>query len=73
MEVDAFTRGIGGEQHLHLRIVPERLLGLQTLLAAHATMDDDHRVLAPKECAHTGVEVTQGVAVLGKEHELLAR
>ena len=39
LEVDALARGVGGEQHLHLRVVRERLLRLHPLLAAHAAVD----------------------------------
>ena len=39
LEVDALAGGVGGEQHLHVGVVPERLLRLQPLLAAHAAVD----------------------------------
>ena len=45
LEVDALAGGVGGEQHLHLGVVLERLLRLQPLLAAHAAVDHDHRLL----------------------------
>ena len=51
LEVDAFAGGVGGEQHLHLGVVPERLLRLQPLLAAHAAVDHDHRLLAAEQRA----------------------
>ena len=49
LEVDALARGVGGQQHLHLGVVPERLLRLQPLLAAHAAVDDDHGLLAAEQ------------------------
>ena len=47
LKVDAFAGGIGGQQHLHLGIVLERLLRLHPLLAAHAAVDDDHCLCRP--------------------------
>ena len=41
LEVDAFACGVGREENLHLRIVPERLLRLHPLFAAHAAMNAD--------------------------------
>ena len=49
LQVDAFAGGVGGQQHLHLRVVPERFLRRQAFLAAHAAMDDDHRRLAAEQ------------------------
>ena len=43
LQVDAFASGIGGLQHLHLRVVPENFLHGQTLLAAHAAVDPHAR------------------------------
>jgi len=73
LQVDALARCVGSEQPLHLRVVPARLLGLQALLTAQAAVDKDHRVLAPEQRAHAGVEIAQRVAVLGENDELLAR
>ena len=73
LEVDALARGVGGEQHLHLRVVLERLLRLHPLLAAHAAVDDDHGLLAAEQRRDTGLQVVQRVAVLGEDDELLVR
>ena len=73
LEVDAFAGGVGGEQHLHLGVVPERLLRLQPLLAAHAAVDDDHGLLAAEQRGDLSLEVVQRVAVLGEDDQLLAR
>ena len=51
LEVDALAGGVGGEQHLHLGVVPERLLRLQPLLAAHAAVDHDDRLRAAEQRA----------------------
>ena len=72
LQVDPLPSRVGGEQHLHLGIVPECLLGLQALLAAHAAVDDNDRLLAPEQCAHTRVEIAQGITVLGEDDQLLA-
>ena len=72
LQVDTLARCVGGEQYLHVWIVPKRLLGLQALLTAHA-VDDDNCLLTSEQCAHAGVEIAQGVAVLGENDQLLAR
>ena len=38
LQVDAFAGGVGGQQHLHLRVVPERFLRRQAVLAADAAV-----------------------------------
>ena len=73
LEVDALAGGVGGEQHLHFRVVPERLLRLHPLLAAHAAVDHDHGLLAAQQGRDAGLEVVQRVAVLGEDDELLVR
>ena len=74
LEVDAFAGRVGGEQHLHLGVVRERLLRLPPLLAAHAAVDDDDRLLRGRAaCAMRSLEVVERVAVLGEDDELLAR
>ena len=73
LEVDALARGVGGEQHPHLRVVLERLLRLHPLLAAHAAVDHDHGLLAAQQGRDAGFEVVERVAVLGEDDELLVR
>ena len=70
LQVDAFAGGVGGQQHLHLRVVPERR---QAFLAAHAAMDDDHRRLAAEQGRDALLQVPQRVPVLGEDHQLLMR
>ncbi|OQB38220.1 MAG: hypothetical protein BWY09_01407 [Candidatus Hydrogenedentes bacterium ADurb.Bin179] len=41
LQVDAFARGVRGQQHLYLGIVQEAFLGLAPLFAADAAVDDD--------------------------------
>src|SRR5687767_7037964 len=35
LEVDAFAGGVGGQQNLHRRVMPERFLRLKAVLTAH--------------------------------------
>ena len=73
LQVDAFAGGGGGQQHLHLRVVPERFLRRQPFLAAHAAVDDDHRRLSAEQGRDALLQVAQRVPVLGEDHQLLMR
>ncbi len=73
LEVDAFAGGIGGDQHLYLRVMPEGFLHLQPLLTPHTAMNGDDGLTAAQQRADALGEVVQGVAMLGEEHEFLAR
>src|ERR1700733_10742911 len=71
LKIDALPRSVGRQQDLHFRIVPEGFLRPQAILAAHATVDDDHGLLTPKQRADPALQVIQRVAVLGEDDELL--
>ena len=71
LEVDALARRVGGQQHLHLGIVAERLLRLHALFAAHAAMDHDHGLGAAQQRGDAVLQIVERVAVLGEEHQLL--
>ena len=73
MQVDAFSRSVGRQEHLHLRVVSERLLHRQPLLAPDTAVNDDDRPLAAKPGGDALLQVAQRVSVLGKEHQLLVR
>jgi hypothetical protein len=45
---NTLSGGIGSEQNLNVRIVPERFLSFEVFFAAHATVDDDNNILLPK-------------------------
>ena len=45
LQVDAFAGRIRGEQHLHVRVVAEGFLGLEPVLAAHAAVNQNNRLL----------------------------
>jgi hypothetical protein len=47
LEVDAFAGGVGGEQHLDVWVVAERLLGVEARFASHAAVDGDERSGVP--------------------------
>ena len=46
LKVNPLACSIRGNEHVHFRIMFERLLRLQAFLAAHAAVDDDHSLLA---------------------------
>ena len=41
LQVDALTRRVSGEQHLHLAVVQEHLLRLTAVLPAYPAVNDD--------------------------------
>ena len=45
LEVDAFTGRIRRKQHLHVRVVTECFLGLESILAAHAAVNKNNRLI----------------------------
>ena len=73
LKVDAFSSSIGSDQNLHIRIVLERLLHLRSFFASHAAMDRDDCFLSSEKRGNSLFEIAQGVAVLGKDDQLLAR
>ncbi len=73
LEVDAFAGRIRGEQHLHVRVVAEGFLGLEPVLAAHAAVNPNNRLLTSQQGPDAPVEVTQRIPVLGENDQLLLR
>ena len=65
LQVDAFAGGVGGQQDLHLRVVPERFLRRQAFLAADAAVYEDHRCLSAEQGRDALLQVAQRVPVLG--------
>ena len=51
----------------------EGFLGLSTLLASHAAVDENNRFPATEKGRDATLQVVQSVAVLGEEDELLTR
>ena len=51
----------------------EARLRLAPFLAAHAAVDQHHGLRAAEQRADLALEITQRVAMLGEEHQLLAR
>ena len=72
LKIDALARRVGRQQHLHLRVVAKRLLGLQALLTAHPTVNGDDGLGAPQQGRHTVYQIVQRVAVFREHDELLA-
>ena len=72
LQIDALARRIGGQQHPHHGVVLERFLCLQPRVAAHAAVDEDHRLVVAQERDDAVLQVVQRVPVLGKEDQLLA-
>ena len=73
LKVDALTGCIGRQEYLNIGVVTERFLDLQAFLATNTTMDDDHGLGTSEERSDSLVQVTECVAVLGKDHQLLLR
>ena len=73
LEVDAFAGGIGCEQDLHFGKAQEALLCLASLFAPNAAVDQYHRLGASQERANLTLEIGEGVAMLGEDHNLFMR
>jgi len=59
LKVNPLARGIRGNEHVHFRIMFERLLCLQAFLAAHTAVDDHNSLLAAEQGGDAGSEVAQ--------------
>src|SRR5688500_15552235 len=64
LKVDALTGSICGQEHLHLGVVPERLLHLRALLAPHASVNADDGLGTTEQSRDPAVEIAQSVPVL---------
>jgi len=73
LQIDAFARRGGGEQHLDFGIVQESFLGLATFLAAHAAVDHNHGFWPAEQRADLPFEIIERVAMLGEKDQFLAR
>src|SRR3990172_3421418 len=73
LQVDPLACRVGGEEHLHLRIVPERLLSLHPFFASLAAMDDDDGLLSAKQGGNAVFQVVQRVPMLSEKDQLLAQ
>jgi len=70
LQVHAFARRIGGDEHPRGRVVAEQLLHLAPFLALDAAVDHHHGFLAADEAANLDRKVVQRVTVLGEDDEL---
>src|SRR3989442_12361314 len=73
LQVDSLASGVGCDEYLHIRVVPEGFLCLHPLLAPHAAVDPDNCFPTAEERGDALHQIVQRVAVLGKDDELLAR
>src|SRR3954462_3785818 len=73
LQVDAFTSSVGGEKHLHIRIVQETRLRLTPVFATHSAVNQNDRLLAAEQRGDLALEIVESVPVLGEDHELLTR
>ncbi len=70
LKVDAFTGGIGGNQHTDFGVRAKERLGLAAVIAVDATVNHDDGVMAAKYTGDFLVQVVQGVAVLAEDDDL---
>ena len=73
LEVDAFASGVGGQQNLDVRIVPEGFLGGVAILTAHAAVDHGDGLLPTHQAGDPALQIVQGVPVFGEDNQLLLR
>ena len=71
LEIDALAGSIGGQQDLHLRVVLEGFLHLQTCFSTDAPVDDDHGFAAAQQRGNALFQIVKRVAVLGENDQLL--
>ena len=70
LKVDALAGGVGRDEDQDVLVLDERFLDLAPLLARHAAVDRDDRVLAAQQRAQLADQVVQGVAVLAEDDQL---
>ena len=66
MQIDAFARRIGGDEHQHFGVVLKGFLNLPPPFAGCATVDGHHRALIAKTVREFFVEIVQRVTVFRK-------
>ena len=72
LQVYALAGGVRGHQHAHGAVLLELLLRAVAVVAGHAALDGEHRVLSAQQLADLGCQVLQRVLVLREDDELLA-
>jgi hypothetical protein len=73
LKIDTLASSIGGEQHLHLGIVLERLLRLHPIFPAHPTMNHHYRFVATQQRGDAALQIIERVAMFSENYELLVR
>lgn len=64
LEVYAFAGSIGREEHLHIGVVAERLLRLRAMFPAHGAVNQNHRLITPKQGCNSAVQIIESIAML---------
>ena len=70
LQVQALASSIRGQQDYCVGIVGEPFAGEFAVLAAGAAVDRDDRVRTPELGGDLGLQVAEGVAVLGEDDDL---
>ena len=69
-ECQALTGGVGGDQHLPVRLLGELFADGHPVGAAGAAVDGEHGVVGADDIAHLSGQIVEGVAVLGEDDQL---
>ena len=70
LKVQAFASGVRGEQDHGVGVVGEAFTGELAIFAAGAAVDGDDRIGTPELGCDFGLQVIEGVAVLGEDDDL---
>ena len=73
LEVDALAGRVGGDQDADFLILFEQFLDLAPIVAEHAAVDGDDRLLASEQGANFIRQIAQCVSVLREDDEFLTR
>src|SRR5262245_52135214 len=68
LQVNAFACCVGGQEYLHLGVVPERLLSIHSLFPAHPPVYDNHRLSFAQKGGNSDLKVVKCVTVLSEEN-----
>ena len=73
LQVDALACRVGGDQDADFLILFEQLLDLASIVAEHAAVDGDDRLLTAEQGADFIRQIAQCVSVLREDDEFLTR
>ena len=72
LQVHALPGRVRRDKHEHVGFLQERLLRFASKLAAHPTVDLDHRLRPAEQCSDAAGQVVERVAMLGEDDQLPA-